>query len=85
MNDSVTNVKLVVAARLTALKGFQNMGDIVPLVFELQNQGINAVGEAAPGAPIDGAPVFYIKVPESQLDGARQLLLDNHPHIFSKA
>jgi hypothetical protein len=67
---------LVLLIRLDASQGFYNMADLMPIVSHLRKHGIKAVIEVPPGAPLEGASVHYIKVPEELLDLAKNTLQD---------
>lgn len=68
--------KLALLVRLDASHGYYNMGDLMPIVSFLQKRGITAIIEAPPGAPLDGASVHYIKVPEALLEISKKSLQD---------
>ena len=67
---------LALLVRLDASQGFYNMGDLMPLVDYLRKRGVHAVIEMAPGAPMEGAHVHYVKVPEELLELAQGFLKD---------
>ena len=68
--------ELALLVRLDASQGFYNMGDLMPLVSYLGKRGVRAIIEAAPGAPLEGAHVHYIKVPAELLEISKGFLQD---------
>ena len=70
-------MNLVMLMRLDSSQGFFEMSDAMRVAGELQKHGVDAVAEAAPAADgVHGVHVFYIKVPEDQLEKAKTIKLD---------
>lgn len=61
----------VLIARVDQTHGFFSMGDVLEQVAQLNENGIDAICEQAPGAYMDMAVAFYIKVNEAQLEEAK--------------
>ncbi|MFK8138156.1 MAG: hypothetical protein AB8E15_07340 [Bdellovibrionales bacterium] len=60
--------------RLDATQGFNNISDVLDIVNEMAGSGISAIAESAPGSPLEGAHVYYIKVRADQIEKAANLL-----------
>lgn len=58
--------KMVTLARLDSAHGFSNITDVLDIVGQLQEKGINAICEQAPSALMDSPDNYLLKVPESQ-------------------
>ncbi|MCB0366350.1 MAG: hypothetical protein H6624_14670 [Bdellovibrionaceae bacterium] len=65
---------LVILVRLDSTQGFFSVADVLVIASRLQNKGLSAIVEAAPGALMDTPSAFFIKVPASDMDKARAAL-----------
>ena len=58
--------------RFGAENSFYQFSDVQKLAEQLIQAGFNAVVEMAPGAPLEGLNVFYLKVPKDQFLEAKK-------------
>lgn len=73
MDDDATS-SFVILLRLESTHGFSSMADAIAISGQLQERGINAIAEAAPGGLMDSPGAYFIKVPHSELDRAKEAL-----------
>ncbi|NQZ01611.1 MAG: hypothetical protein HRT45_13190 [Bdellovibrionales bacterium] len=67
---------MVVLLRLDSTQGFVDMGDALRVAMMFKEKGIDAVAEPAPAIQAEGIHIFYIKVPEDQLEKARSMEIE---------
>ncbi|MEC9282938.1 MAG: hypothetical protein VX642_09510 [Bdellovibrionota bacterium] len=64
--------KYVSIGRFGTENGFYQFSDVQKLAEQLIEAGFTAVVEMAPGAPLEGLNVFYLRVPEDQFLEAKR-------------
>jgi len=67
---------IVILKRFDATEGYFSFADVLKVVGELQNRGVEAFAERAPGALMDTPDAYYIKVPVSQREYAMETLVE---------
>ena len=72
--NSIEGTELVILVRLDSAHGFFSFSDVLDITGQLQQEGVNAICEIAPGALMDTPDAYFIKVPVEELKEAKPLL-----------